>query len=76
MGQVFFLIGNCGWFFFLRRWGSFFFTELGIGFFLIENSSVVVLFFFFLNKVRWFFLGEGGNCGEFLFFHCFVINSF
>ena len=40
------------------------FSELGIGFFLIENQTVVFIFI----------LIEGGDCEEFLFFHFFVIN--
>ena len=40
------------------------FTELGIGFFLIETWTVVFIFI----------LIEGGDCEEFLFFHFFVIN--
>ena len=40
------------------------FTELGIGFFLIETWMVVFIFI----------LIEGGDCEEFLFFHFFVIN--
>ena len=31
-------------------------------------------FFFFDRRWDWFFLGEGGDCGEFLLFHFFVTN--